>query len=151
MYIIFCAFGKFITKAVVYFPFSGKVHVKEWLLFCKRMTVILSDRLTQFDRNELCWPATVKDLWHWVRSGWGGDASHIPVSYGQCCSMPWKTGGWGGRELQSNFPTPDHQNIFNLILIWRCGFWFFENIWGGGGGMGPPAPMGATAMIVDNK
>ena len=50
--------------------------------------------------------------------------------------MPWKTGGGGG-GAQSNFPTHDHQNIFNLILF------FLENIlfWGVLG-----APVGATAM-----
>ena len=34
----------------------------------------------------------------------------------QCRSMPGKTGGGGG-GAQSNFPTGDHENIFNLILI----------------------------------
>ena len=39
-------------------------------------------------------------------------------------------GGWGGwGEAQSNFPTHDHQNIFNLILTY-----FFFGGWGGGGG-----------------
>ena len=45
----------------------------------------------------------------------------------QCRSIPWKM-GWGGGGAQSNFPTRDHQNIFNLILIWSY------IVWGEGGG-----------------
>ena len=64
----------------------------------------------------------------------------------QCRSIPWKTGvGWVGvGGAQSNFPTGDHQKIFNLILIWSYYLYFWENIyiyiffffffffWGGG-------------------
>ena len=57
--------------------------------------------------------------------------------------MPWKT-GWGrggGGSGTSNFPTRDHQNIFNFIRIWifkiKIVFFFL----GGGelfvGGTGP--------------
>ena len=59
--------------------------------------------------------------------------------------MPWKTSvcvcvGGGGGEAQSNFPTRDHQNIFNLILIWSFFCWKYL------GGTGTPAPIGATAI-----
>ena len=41
--------------------------------------------------------------------------------------MPWKTGGGGG-GAQSHLPTRDHQNILNLILIWRFFVWVFKKI-----------------------
>ena len=47
--------------------------------------------------------------------------------------MPWKNGG-GERWAQSNFPTRDHQNIFNLILIYMYSDGIFECVGGGGGG-----------------
>ena len=37
-----------------------------------------------------------------------------------------------GVGAQSNFPTRDHQNIFNLILSYIYILIFFENIGGGG-------------------
>ena len=39
-----------------------------------------------------------------------------------------KNWGGGGGGAQSNFPTRDHQNIFNLSLT----FFFFFFFWGGG-------------------
>ena len=62
--------------------------------------------------------------------------------------MPWKTGEGGG--AQSNFPTCDHQNIFNLILIWSYNLFIFKYLregGGGGGGMRPLATMDTMAML----
>ena len=65
-------------------------------------------------------------------------------------------GGWGAGLAQSNFPTRDHQNIFNLILTYIYIYiyiyiliYFLE--WGEGLGSPPPpppppAPMDATVM-----
>ena len=61
--------------------------------------------------------------------------------------MPWKTGwGGGGGWAQSNFPTCDHQNIFNLILTYIYIFIYFGKYLGGGGTASPLAPIGTTAM-----
>ena len=65
--------------------------------------------------------------------------------------MPGKPGGGGGGGwAQSNFPTRDHQNIFNLILTYIC-FVFFVVFFGtfifwGGAGAGAQALIGSTAM-----
>ena len=46
---------------------------------------------------------------------------------------------WGG-GAQSNFPTRDHQNIFNLILTYI--FIYFSNFFFLGGGVGGHGPSG---------
>ena len=107
MYIIFWLFGKFITKAVVYFPFFGKVHIKELPEMSSVGLQQLKTSGTEFGQVEGVMQVTSLDP--------------IPVSYG------------GG--AQSNFPTCDHQNIFYLIHIWI--FYIFFNILGGGGGDAP--------------
>ena len=45
--------------------------------------------------------------------------------------------GGGGGGAQSNFPTRDHQNIFNLILTYIYYYYMDFVLGGGGGGMGP--------------
>ena len=61
-------------------------------------------------------------------------------------------GGGGGRGAQSNFPTRDHQNIFNLILTYI----YINGVGsaGGGGGGGqwyicaPPPPPTHTHTLL---